>query len=680
MPPRPAPLPPADARSIAALAFLAEPMHRRWISWRYELVKDKWSKIPYQLDGRKAATDRPDTWTEYQPVYAAAERHIFDGVGLVLTGLPGELFAAIDLDDVRTPDGTLLPWAQALIERCSSYTEITPSQCGVRILGTAGDIGTMHTRIAHPAGGSAELFVNCTRYITVSGNMIRTGWHDLSNAISELAKLRPTGGGNGQQHTTTIRLDLLSPTVVDLITRGEVLGTTVKHRGQQFFHVVRYLKKAGFEPDASLELLAAHPEGVAGKYAGRLEREFSRAWDKGEAPDQDNPQRPSVPAPLPWIYRDPTQMRPRPWLLGTMLLRGYCTVLSSQGGVGKTSLAILACLAVITGRRDLLNMHSFVQGPTWYLTLEDDIEELERRIAAAIIEHNVNADTVDGQLYVNHPNLTLLTTDPRTQAALLTDDLDALIAQIREHDFRLVVIDPLIKAHHANENNNEHMNALVTAGNHIAELTGAALLLPHHFRKGGNSDGTRDASRGASALIDGARLALNLLPMTAPEAQELNLDDAERYVRLVNAKTNMAPKGDLGWLELTPVQLGNTTTHPAYPAGDTVQTLKPWQPPTLFADLSHDILSAIFADLGADNANHSPSKHASNWAGNVVRRHANKSSRQAATIIETWITNAVLAIEEVTTDGRKNRRRVVLNQYKAEQILRQTEPAPGSDY
>jgi hypothetical protein len=45
-------------------------------------------------------------------------------------------------------------------------------------------------------------------------------------------------------------------------------------------------------------------------------------------------------APIPWVYRDPTTIPPREWLLGTTLLRSYATVLGSTGGVGKTAYAI----------------------------------------------------------------------------------------------------------------------------------------------------------------------------------------------------------------------------------------------------------------------------------------------------------------------------------------------------
>lgn len=105
--------------------------------------------------------------------------------------------------------------------------------------------------------------------------------------------------------------------------------------------------------------------------------------------------------PKPWIYRDPTIIQPRRWLLGTTLLRGYATVLGSMGGVGKTALAICFTLGVVTGRDDIAGQHVFQRGNAWLITLEDDREELERRIAAAMIAHAIRPEEVEGRLFVN---------------------------------------------------------------------------------------------------------------------------------------------------------------------------------------------------------------------------------------------------------------------------------------
>jgi len=373
--------------------------------------------------------------------------------------------------------------------------------------------------------------------------------------------------------------------------------------------------------------------------------------------------------PDPWIWCDPATIPPRQWLLGSMLLRGYCTLLSSQGGVGKTSTAINAALAVITQRRDICDMHPFVQGAVWYITLEDDELELHRRIAAAMIAHQIQPQAVAGWLYVNHPTLTLLTAD-RNGAPVLTDHVSQLANCIKDKGFVLVVIDPLIQAHNLVENSNDHMNAFIAATNQIARDTGASFLLPHHFHKGGNANATRDAARGASSLIDGARIALNLLPMSDQEAQLLGVKQPDLFVRLVNAKTNMAPPGNDRWFQMKPTNLGNTNLDPAYPAGDTVQALLPYSPTPLFNGFDRNALANIFNAFANPNTPLSPARQAPNWAGSTICALSDKSPQQASAILKTWISSGVLTVAEYRNDDAKTRSKILLNQPKADLILR----------
>ena len=47
--------------------------------------------------------------------------------------LPGRGVPWIDLDTCRAPDGHFAAWAQQIIERFGSYTEVSPSTTGAKI-------------------------------------------------------------------------------------------------------------------------------------------------------------------------------------------------------------------------------------------------------------------------------------------------------------------------------------------------------------------------------------------------------------------------------------------------------------------------------------------------------------------------------------------------------------------
>ena len=103
----------------------------------------------------------------------------------------------------------------------------------------------------------------------------------------------------------------------------------------------------------------------------------------------------------PWKWSEPSQIPPRRWLLGTMLVRNFITLLVAAGAVGKTSLAITAALSCVTGKK-LLNEHVFEWSyNVWFLSLEDDEVEIRRRITASMMHHDLHHSDIEGRLFVN---------------------------------------------------------------------------------------------------------------------------------------------------------------------------------------------------------------------------------------------------------------------------------------
>jgi hypothetical protein len=303
------PPPPIDPRTLPALDWLTAPEHVRWTLWTYVLVQrpgkePKWTKPPRTAQSTLASVSDPTTWTNFATAWQALQTRpaFFDGIGLMLNGLAGDVFAAIDLDDVRnSTSGILLPWAHGLLHPHPSYFETTPSEAGVRLLGTVEGISTLHRRGAHPDGGAFELFVNAPRFITITGRADGVADLPLSDITAEVNVLLAilnvsstgrthsgatgsgtTGAGAGNSNTPADVIDLstVSPIVAELIVHGTVDGRPVTKRAPAFMRVVRALHKAGHDFAAVLATLQAHPNGVHVKYVRRLEAELRRAWDK----------------------------------------------------------------------------------------------------------------------------------------------------------------------------------------------------------------------------------------------------------------------------------------------------------------------------------------------------------------------------------------------------------------
>ena len=67
-----------------------------------------------------------------------------------------------------------------LVDRCGSYVEITPSREGIRILGT-GSNRKIHRKFEVADGVSVEVYRNCERFITVTGDQISPALDQLAD-------------------------------------------------------------------------------------------------------------------------------------------------------------------------------------------------------------------------------------------------------------------------------------------------------------------------------------------------------------------------------------------------------------------------------------------------------------------------------------------------------------------
>jgi putative DNA primase/helicase len=149
-----------------------------WVLWRFERNKkgDKWTKVPYQANGRKASSDNPKTWSTYAAVIVVVDK--FDGIGFCLldSGL-----AAFDIDDCRDRATRIIdPWAMDLVNKCGSYTEITVSGTGLRIIGYG--VGPKVDRKQPVANGvTVEPYRQATRYIVVTNNPLPNTPQQLVN-------------------------------------------------------------------------------------------------------------------------------------------------------------------------------------------------------------------------------------------------------------------------------------------------------------------------------------------------------------------------------------------------------------------------------------------------------------------------------------------------------------------
>ena len=365
----------------------------------------------------------------------------------------------------------------------------------------------------------------------------------------------------------------------------------------------------------------------------------------------------SIVPPGPLVLRaanlpDPKEIAPRPWLYGTHLVRGFVTVLVAPGGTGKSAYA-MAVAASISSGQEFLGQHIFLSGPTAVLNLEDPIEELDRRLAAIALRHNLERYQLEERIYLHSGEdrpITIAGLDDSGFNVVYPDE-ETIITQINERGILLLVVDPYAESHTLEENSNPDMVKAAAAWRRIARATGCAVMLVHHVRKGAVTD--IEAARGAKALTDSARVGLILSAMSSEEAETFNIPDGERwaYVRLDDAKMNMAPRAtEARWFKLEQVELGNGNED--YPSGDRVASIALWKPPAVTAPASNDQVHQILDTLSEPPAGwlygpHRRGRDHTRWAGTVVMDVLLCSEKQAMSWINAWLKSGLLVPEEV---------------------------------
>jgi RecA-family ATPase len=353
--------------------------------------------------------------------------------------------------------------------------------------------------------------------------------------------------------------------------------------------------------------------------------------------------------PTPYDPIDPASIPARRWIYGQHYIRGNVSVLASAGGVGKTSMQIVEALAICTGR-PLLGEPVHEPCNVWIINLEDPLEEMQRRVASAMMHYNVTADEIRGKLFLDAGRDLKMIFAKQDRDGISVDEemADYMVAKIKQNEIGCVFIDPWVGANHINENDNVAMNAAVSLVRSIADETDCGMGLVHHIRKGNGDDATVDSIRGAGSLIGAARAARVINRVSQEDALKLGVSETEALgiFRVDDGKSNMAPPAAKAvYRRMVGVKLPN---------GEYVGVATEFAMPDLFDGVSAKDAMKVQRDVGlaAQKGDFMrQNTQAKNWVGNVVALHldldVDKKHEKAKVnaIVKKWIETDVLRIE-----------------------------------
>ena len=361
----------------------------------------------------------------------------------------------------------------------------------------------------------------------------------------------------------------------------------------------------------------------------------------------------------------------RDWVVMRRLMRKFVTILFGAGGLNKSSFTMQEAIGIALGR--CLNGEPFAvkqSGRVWIYNNEDPIDELRRRLAAICINWNITPGDLQPRLFLDSGlDRRLIVMKQEHRIAIATPDADALAAEIQRNAIDLLIVDPFIRVHQVDENDNPAIDAVIEQFSKIASRCNCCISLVHHGRKtppgAVKTTGNADNARGASALKDAVRLAHELTEMTEHDAERLGVGDAERpwLIRLDDAKNNMSPPAENAiWFKRKGVLLPNGVP-PLGADPDNIGVLEPWTSPDLKTPISRHTCNRILEDIDVRwkagnpySANHQA--RGRYVVPRMVKEHGVPKA-SAQDLLNSWFANGVVADEMFNTHRKATGLRVL---------------------
>lgn len=352
------------------------------------------------------------------------------------------------------------------------------------------------------------------------------------------------------------------------------------------------------------------------------------------------------------------------FLYGTHLLRRTVSGTAAMGATGKSSTSIVEALAMTSGK-PLLGIPVPHRMRVLLICLEDNRNTMDKRIAAAMRHHGLTPEDIGGRLYVKAKGEIKFKIAKQARAGSVQRNeklIEGTVAFLLADKIDVMSIDPIIKTHAVNENDNSAMSDVIECYDDIAERADCAISLWHHTRKGNSLGVTIDSARGAIAFVDACRSVRILETMTKEEAQKHKIEDYRRYFRGFSGKLNFAPSTDQSdWFRITSVSILNGPSLIAdfdgSNGGDDVGVVEAWKHPgTREVQLTPENIIAI--KLAVAQGEWRDSVQAGMWVGKaigpILRLDPEDDKPAIKKTIKKLITDGVLKTITGRSEARKS--------------------------
>jgi RecA-family ATPase len=228
------------------------------------------------------------------------------------------------------------------------------------------------------------------------------------------------------------------------------------------------------------------------------------------------------------------EVPPRQWHVEKLIPAKTVTIVNGDGGTGKSLLATQLAVATASGSAWIGS--AVAAGPVLYLSAEDDLEELHRRVATIAERSNIDLAELDQLSIVPLAGEDALLASPEgrgnvLKASPLFRAIDERIASIRP---MLVVLDTLADLFGGDENQRAQARQVVSLLRGWAIKHQTTILLLAHPSLSGMANGT--GSSGNTAWNNSVRSRLYLERVTDNSGSKpIEPDPDARVLRIVKS-------------------------------------------------------------------------------------------------------------------------------------------------
>ncbi len=471
---------------------------------------------------------------------------------------PGSALVVGDLDDCRDPQtGQIDPWAQQILNAGQTYAEVSVSGTGIRLLMERMEGDDQQT---HREKNGAGFFANGKLGAVLTGNCL-PGHAVEPQAVPAvrdaiLARRGPMaadGEPKSSVVTDPVPFELVREMLMALPNTdleyddwwrvGMSVKASLGDQGRELFEWWSRLSGKFNAKDQATEWRSMDPQQITfgtltsyvkdahgGKYPTHLAAMMQQRGEQRMQPDDpwaDCPDWPDAPYNLP----DPKVMAnivdasqlagieppEREWTVVDLVPRKQVTLLTGNGGVGKSLVALQLAVAVAAGQNWLDQMTA--RGNALFLTAEDELAEVHRRLVKIAEGYGVALEQLPNlRLWSLAGRDAVIATTGQNNVVATTPLFDQIRNQIAQVQPEVVVLDTLADLFAGDENNRSQGTQFVAMLIGLAIEYNCAVVLLAHPSKSGQATG--DGTSGSTAWHNKVRSRLYLRKETAQNGIE----------------------------------------------------------------------------------------------------------------------------------------------------------------